>query len=281
MMAHEQGREVQIVAADRRSARSLAQDERLGGEHITDRRALTEGMTFLPGSTLIVDQAEKLTLKETLTLLDGALRHNVQLLMTDSGQRSGTGSALTVMKETGVNTLSWQQGEKTRVDVISEPDRRQRYDRLATDFARSIRAGEHSVAQVAGVREQAALTGAVRNALRAERVLGEKEHTITALEPVWLDSRHQQVRDHYRDGMVMERWDAQARRHERFVIDRVTARNNSLTLRNAQGESQVIRLVSLDSSWSLLRATQISVSEGDRLAVLGKTPGARLKGAIP
>ncbi|WP_447873127.1 conjugative transfer relaxase/helicase TraI [Serratia fonticola] len=278
MMAHEQGREVQIVAADRRSARSLAQDERLGGEHITDRRALTEGMTFLPGSTLIVDQAEKLTLKETLTLLDGALRHNVQLLMTDSGQRSGTGSALTVMKETGVNTLSWQQGEKTRVDVISEPDRRQRYDRLATDFARSIRAGEHSVAQVTGVREQAALTGAVRNTLRAERVLGEKEHTITALEPVWLDSRHQQVRDHYRDGMVMERWDAQARRHERFVIDRVTARNNSLTLRNVQGESQVIRLASLDSSWSLLRATQIPVSEGDRLAVLGKTPGARLKG---
>lgn len=278
MMAHEQGREVQIVAADRRSARSLAQDERLGGEHITDRRALTEGMTFLPGSTLIVDQAEKLTLKETLTLLDGALRHNVQLLMTDSGQRSGTGSALTVMKETGVNTLSWQQGEKTRVDVISEPDRRQRYDRLVTDFARSIRAGEHSVAQVTGVREQAALTGAVRNALRAERVLGEKEHIITALEPVWLDSRHQQVRDHYRDGMVMERWDAQARRHERFVIDRVTARNNSLTLRNAQGENQVIRLASLDSSWSLLRATQIPVSEGDRLAVLGKTPGARLKG---
>ncbi|WP_448196389.1 ssDNA-binding domain-containing protein, partial [Raoultella planticola] len=85
----------------------------LSGEHITDRRALTEGMTFLPGSTLIVDQGEKLTLKETLTLLDGALRHNVQLLITDSGQRSGTGSALTVMKETGVNTLSWQQGEKT------------------------------------------------------------------------------------------------------------------------------------------------------------------------
>ncbi|HDC4384730.1 TPA: hypothetical protein O8L52_004738, partial [Enterobacter cloacae] len=77
MMAREQGRDVQIIAADRRSRSALMQDERLSGEHITDRRGLTEGMAFTPGSTLIVDQGEKLTLKETLTLLDGALRHNV------------------------------------------------------------------------------------------------------------------------------------------------------------------------------------------------------------
>ncbi|EMA2244480.1 conjugative transfer relaxase/helicase TraI, partial [Enterobacter hormaechei] len=159
MMAREQGRDVQIIAADRRSRSALMQDERLSGEHITDRRGLTEGMAFTPGSTLIVDQGEKLTLKETLTLLDGALRHNVQLLIADSGQRTGTGSALTVMKEAGVSTLAWQGGEKTQVSVISEPDRRQRYDRLAADFARSVRAGEHSVAQVTGPREQAVLAG--------------------------------------------------------------------------------------------------------------------------
>ncbi|MDF3686397.1 conjugative transfer relaxase/helicase TraI, partial [Enterobacter hormaechei] len=152
MMAREQGRDVQIIAADRRSRSALMQDERLSGEHITDRRGLTEGMAFTPGSTLIVDQGEKLTLKETLTLLDGALRHNVQLLIADSGQRTGTGSALTVMKEAGVSTLAWQGGEKTRVSVISEPGRGQRYDRPAADFARSVRAGEHSVAQVTGPR---------------------------------------------------------------------------------------------------------------------------------
>ncbi|WP_407248632.1 hypothetical protein [Klebsiella pneumoniae] len=44
--------------------------------------------------TVIVDWAEKLSLKETLTLLDGAARHNVQVLITDGRQRTGTGSAL-------------------------------------------------------------------------------------------------------------------------------------------------------------------------------------------
>jgi len=278
MMAREHGRDVQIIAADRRSLNALSQDERLSGEHITDKRGLAEGMTFLPGSTLIVDQGEKLTLKETLTLLDGALRHNVQLLIADSGQRTGTGSALTVMKEAGVNTLTWQDGEKTQVTVISEPDRRQRYDRLATDFAQSIRAGENSLAQVSGPREQAALVTAVREALKAEKVLGDREMSITTLEPVWLDSRHQQVRDHYREGMVMERWNAEERSRERFVIDRVTPRNNSLALRNAQGDTQVTRLSELNSSWSLYRTGTLRVAEGDRLAVLGQSQGTRLKG---
>ncbi|GCR03288.1 oriT nicking and unwinding protein [Escherichia coli] len=94
MMAREQGREVQIIAADHRSQMNLKQDERLSGELITGRRQLQEGMAFTPGSTVIVDQGEKLSLKETLTLLDGAARHNVQVLITDSGQRTGTGSAL-------------------------------------------------------------------------------------------------------------------------------------------------------------------------------------------
>ncbi len=83
MMARRQGVTCRLSPPSRRSRSALMQDERLSGEHITDRRGLTEGMAFTPGSTLIVD-GEKLTLKETLTLLDGALRHNVQLLIADS-----------------------------------------------------------------------------------------------------------------------------------------------------------------------------------------------------
>ncbi|MGS5415413.1 MobF family relaxase, partial [Escherichia coli] len=166
MMAREQGREVQIIAADRRSQMNLKQDERLSGELITGRRQLQDGMTFTPGSTVIVDQGEKLSLKETLTLLDGAARHNVQVLITDSGQRTGTGSALMAMKDAGVNTYRWQGGEQRPATIISEPDRNVRNARLAGDFAASVKAGEESVAQVSGVREQAILTQAIRSELK-------------------------------------------------------------------------------------------------------------------
>ena len=178
-------------------------------------------MAFTPGSTVIVDQGEKLSLKETLTLLDGAARHNVQVLITDSGQRTGTGSALMAMKDAGVNTYRWQGGEQRPATIISEPDRNVRYARLAGDFAASVKAGEESVAQVSGVREQAILTQAIRSELKTQGVLGHQEVTMTALSPVWLDSRSRYLRDMYRPGMVMEQWNPETRSHDRYVIDRV------------------------------------------------------------
>ncbi|MCB7718064.1 conjugative relaxase, partial [Klebsiella pneumoniae] len=108
LMAREQGRDVHILAADNRSRDFLAGDVRLAGETVTGKSALQDGTAFIPGGTLIVDQAEKLSLKETISLLDGAMRHNVQVLLSDSGKRSGTGSALAVLKDSGVNTYRWQ-----------------------------------------------------------------------------------------------------------------------------------------------------------------------------
>lgn len=242
MMAREQGREVQIIAADRRSQTNLKQDERLSGELITGRRQLQEGMTFSPGSTVIVDQGEKLSLKETLTLLDGAARHNVQVLITDSGQRTGTGSALMAMKEAGVNSYRWQGGQQTPATVISEPDRNVRYARLAGDFVAAVKVGEESVAQVSGVREQAMLAGMIRSELKTQGILGQQDTMMTALSPVWLDSRSRYLRDMYREGMVMEQWNPEKRSRDRYVIDRVTAQSHSLTLRDAQGETQMVRI---------------------------------------
>ncbi|EBQ5842065.1 conjugative transfer relaxase/helicase TraI [Salmonella enterica subsp. enterica serovar Brandenburg] len=278
MMAREQGREVQIIAADRRSQTNLKQDERLSGELITGRRQLQEGMTFSPGSTVIVDQGEKLSLKETLTLLDGAARHNIQVLITDSDQRTGTGSALMAMKEAGVNSYRWQGGQQTPATVISEPDRNVRYARLAGDFVAAVKAGEESVAQVSGVREQAILAGMIRSELKAQGILGQQDTMMTALSPVWLDSRNRYLRDMYREGMVMEQWNPEKRSHDRYVIDRVTAQSHSLTLRDAQGQTQMVRISALDSSWSLFRPEKIPVADGERLMVTGKIPGLRVSG---
>ncbi|VCV70599.1 Multifunctional conjugation protein TraI [Escherichia coli] len=98
---------MQIIAADRRSQMNLKQDERLSGELITGRRRCWKAWPSRR-AVLLSLTGRKLSLKETLTLLDGAARHNVQVLITDSGQRTGTGSALMAMKDAGVNTYRWQ-----------------------------------------------------------------------------------------------------------------------------------------------------------------------------
>lgn len=76
----------------------------------------------------------------------------------------------------------------------------------------------------------------------------------------------------------MEQWNPETRSHDRYVIDRVTAQSHSLTLRDAQGETQVVRISSLDSSWSLFRPEKIQVADGERLRVTGKIPGLCLSG---
>ncbi|MGO0476894.1 MobF family relaxase [Escherichia coli] len=278
MMAREQGREVQIIAADRRSQMNLKQDERLSGELITGRRQLLEGMAFTPGSTVIVDQGEKLSLKETLTLLDGAARHNVQVLITDSGQRTGTGSALMAMKDAGVNTYRWQGGEQRPATIISEPDRNVRYARLAGDFAASVKAGEESVAQVSGVREQAILTQAIRSELKTQGVLGHPEVTMTALSPVWLDSRSRYLRDMYRPGMVMEQWNPETRSHDRYVIDRVASFLHDTQLQQRSGEtpdfSNTLFLLdesSMVGNTDMARAYALIAAGGGRAVASGDT----------
>ncbi len=64
LMSREQGRDVHILAADNRSRDFLAGDVRLAGETVTGKSALQDGTAFIPGGTLIVDQAEKLSLKK-------------------------------------------------------------------------------------------------------------------------------------------------------------------------------------------------------------------------
>ena len=278
LMAREQGRDVHILAADNRSRDFLAGDARLAGETVTGKSALQDGTAFIPGGTLIVDQAEKLSLKETISLLDGAMRHNVQVLLSDSGKRSGTGSALTVLKDSGVNTYRWQGGKQATADIISEPDKSARYSRLAQEFAVSVREGQESVAQISGTREQNVLNSVIRDTLKNEGALGSRDMTVTALTPVWLDSKSRGVRDYYREGMVMERWDPEARKHDRFVIDRVTASSNMLTLKDREGERLDLKVSVVDSQWTLFRTDKLPVAEGERLAVLGKIPDTRLKG---
>lgn len=39
---------------------------------------------------------------------------------------------------------------------------------------------------------------------------------MTALSPVWLDSRNRYLRDMYREGMVMEQWNSGERSHDRY-----------------------------------------------------------------
>ncbi|MEJ1691689.1 hypothetical protein SMA50_27080, partial [Escherichia coli] len=70
-------------------------------------------------STLVIAGAEKLSVKETVTLLDQALRNNVQVVLMDGGGRQGTGNALATLEDAGVVRLQGGTDRGVRVSVVS------------------------------------------------------------------------------------------------------------------------------------------------------------------
>ena len=269
-LAREQGRDATVLTVDRQSQQYLQQSVHLDEGRVLTRAALGSEALFTPNSTLVVDQAEKLTLKETVTLLDGAVRNNVQLVLMDTEKRKGTGNALSVMKEAGVPRYQFSGRQAVPAEVVSEPDKAQRFGQLAKGIVQALAEDRPAVAQVNGPADQRMLTAMIRDELKETGLLGREETHVATLTPVWLDSKNRGAIDTYREGMVMERWDADSKQRERFVIDRVGAQTRNLVLRSAVGEKQTLAVRELDKDWSLFRPGTIAVAEGEQLRVLGQ-----------
>ncbi|EHX1220091.1 conjugative transfer relaxase/helicase TraI [Escherichia coli] len=275
MMARSQGREVMVIAADGRSGQFMSESSHLAG-HVMLRSQMNADTVLPVQGTVIVDRAERLSLKETVLLQEKALSAGAQLIFMDTENRQGTGNALSVLKEAGIPQYRFYGTQLPEVRLVSEADKRSRYGQLAQDYVRLSAEGRDVVAQVTGAREQQQLTDVIRDARREAGELGREQMTIRVLEPVWLDSKTRHQRDNYRAGMVMEQWDAEKKMMTRHTIDRVAEATNSLVLLGEDGSRLTLKVSQLDGSWSLYRSRTLAVSEGDRLRALGR----ELKGAI-
>jgi conjugative transfer relaxase protein TraI len=269
-LARDQGRDATVLTVERQSQQYLQQSVHLYESRVLTRAALGSEALFTPNSTLVVDQAEKLTLKETVTLLDGAVRNNVQLVLMDTEKRKGTGNALSVMKEAGVPRYQFSGRQAVPAEVVSEPDKAQRFAQLAKGVVQALAEDRPAVAQVNGPADQKMLTGMIRDELKDAGRLGREETHVATLTPVWLDSKNRGAIDTYREGMVMDRWDADSKQRERFVVDRVGAQTRNLVLRAADGAKLTLAVKDIDKDWSLFLPGTLAVAEGERLRVLGQ-----------
>ncbi|EBV5793306.1 conjugative transfer relaxase/helicase TraI [Salmonella enterica subsp. enterica serovar Rubislaw] len=275
MMARSQGREVMVIAADGRSGQFLSESPHLAG-HVMLRSQMNADTVLPVQGTVIVDRAERLSLKETVLLQEKALSAGAQLIFMDTENRQGTGNALSVLKEADIPQYRFYGTQLPEVRLISEADKRSRYGQLAQEYVRLSAEGRDVVAQVTGTREQQQLTEVIRDTRREAGELGREQVTLRVLEPMWLDSKTRHQRDNYRPGMVMEQWDAEKKTMTRHTIDRVAEATNSLVLQGEDGTRLTLKVTQLDGSWSLYRSRTLEVSEGDRVRALGR----ELKGAI-
>lgn len=125
MMARSQGREVMVVAADGRSGQFLAESPHLAG-HVMLRSQMNAETVLPVQGTVIVDRAERLSLKETVLLQEKALSAGAQLIFMDTENRQGTGNALSVLKEADIPQYRFYSTQLPEVRLVSEADKRKR-----------------------------------------------------------------------------------------------------------------------------------------------------------
>lgn len=270
------GREVQVLASSAERAVSLAKSDTLR-EHITGRQQVLSGdFQLRPQSTLIVEGAERLSLKETLVLLGEARDKNAQLVFLDSAGRQANGNAMSVLESAGVvRSRRAEPSPGLEAEVVSIRDKRDRYSALADRFAELSAGTEPVTAIVVGQREQKHLTGLIRDALQNAGQLERDGVTVEARTPVWLDSKTRRMSGSYRAGQVLE--DRTERETRHYVIDRVHEDTRVLSLIDGDGVLVRMKIASLTADWRLYQSEQLHVAAGDRLIALAADRDAGLK----
>lgn len=264
------GRDVQVLASSAERAISLAKSDDLRERIISRQHILSGDFHMKPQSTLIIEGAERLGLKETLVLLGEARAQDAQLVFLDSAGRQANGNAMSVLESAGVaRSRRTEPAPGLEAEVVSIPNKRDRYEALANRFAELSGGSENVTAVVVGRREQAQLTGLVREALQNAGQLGRDGVEIEARQPVWLDSKTRRMPGSYRSGMVLEdRTDAKERKS--YVIDRVHEDTRVLSLIDGDGVLTRMKIGDISADWRLFSRETLSVATGEKLlAVAG------------
>ena len=273
------GREVKVLASSAERATSLARSDTLKERLISRQQVLSGEFSLKPQSTLVIEGAEKLGLKETLILAGEARAQGAQLVFLDSAGRQANGNAMSVLEAAGVTrSRRTEPAPGLETAVISLPDKRVRYEALANRYAELSAGSEPVTAVVLGQREQKHLTGLIRDALQNAGQLERDGVTVEARTPVWLDSKTRRQPGSYRAGQVLEdRSDAREVKH--YVIDRVHDDTRMLSLVDGDGVLSRHKISSLTADWRLYNSEQLNINEGEKLLAVAadRTTGLKAK----
>ncbi|EJJ0549525.1 conjugative transfer relaxase/helicase TraI [Cronobacter sakazakii] len=273
------GREVKVLASSAERATSLARSDTLKERLISRQQVLSGEFSLKPQSTLVIEGAEKLGLKETLILAGEARAQGAQLVFLDSAGRQANGNAMSVLEAAGVTrSRRTEPAPGLETAVISLPDKRVRYEALANRYAELSAGSEPVTAVVLGQREQKHLTGLIRDALQNAGQLERDGVTVEARTPVWLDSKTRRQPGSYRAGQVLEDR-SNAREVKHYVIDRVHDDTRMLSLVDGDGVLSRHKISSLTADWRLYNSEQLNISEGEKLLAVAadRTTGLKAK----
>ena len=276
-MSREHGREVKILASSAERGLSFGKSPILKDDILYRSRVLDKGFSLSSHSTLIVESAERLGLKEMLVLSGEAKEKDAQLIFLDSAGRQSNANALSVLSSAGVPRHGLTEpGAGLEVRVVSIGDKRDRYRALAERYADLSSPDTTVTAVVTGTREQQHLTSIIRDVLQNAGKLERDGLTVEARTPVYTSVKERLLPATYRSGMVLEdRSDKHDTRH--YTLDSVHEETRMLSLIDSDGVLSRVKLSALTGDWRLFTREQLHIAQGEQLFALAADKANGLK----
>jgi len=264
-LAEKNDRPLVVVAAD---GGSLKRQAALFGDNsrVTLTTPAQMAETSLPEQALVlVSEAERFSTTVMHDVLKAAGMQGATTVVADTHARRTTGFATEVLKAAGVKSLTASAaGDAVAVTLVQKDTVDDRLTVAARYYAQEVAAGKAVMAQAGNAKAREQLTGKIREAMTEEGTLGRVLTEVTVREPIWLDAASRNDRSKYRAGMVLEHHTGPGQ-HDDFTITGVSETHNLLTLADAKGQTQGLKISDIDSHYRLYREKKLEVREGEQL----------------
>lgn len=264
-LAEKNDRPLVVVAAD---SGSLKRQSALSGDNarvtLTTPGQLADNP--LPENALVmVSEAERFSTTAMHDVLKTAGMQGATTIVVDMHARRTTGFATQVLKAAGVKSLTaTATGDAVSVTLVQKDTVDDRLRVAARYYAQEISAGKRVTVQAGNAKVRSQLTGSIREAMTEDGQLGRVLGEVTVREPVWLDAATRNDRSKYREGMVLEHHTGRGLMED-FTITGVSEKHNLLTLSDAKGRTQGLKICDIDSHYRLYREKRQELRVGERL----------------
>ncbi|MCK8417609.1 conjugative relaxase, partial [Erwinia amylovora] len=277
----DRGRSVTVLSptANRRDQIALATDEKMIFRDLSNPET-----TFVRNSTVIVDNAERMSARDSINLLSHAREGNLQLVLINTAARSSQTNVLSLFEDGGAVAGKVQtEHEILSVKVTHAPDKAQRGKDLANEYAAAFGHNERPVVVASTPLDKRQLTDEIRASLKESGGIDGVAQgvMVEARNEVFLTIAEKKKVTSWRTGYVIE--DRTERKPEVFTVGGIAEETKSLILYNDKGERTTVKASAMGrKDVRVFESTMIEVVHGEVLKASAalKNQGIRAKDSL-
>ncbi|MTC74233.1 conjugative relaxase [Providencia sp. wls1919] len=269
--------DVILITTDAKNA-SFFINDKLKKENIITLNSILNA-NINNGNTVIVDQADTLKPKDAITILDMAIKNELNLVLVNTNQKIGSSNVISIIGDERVTQFS--EGEnKSKVTIKQNSTKEKNMEDLAKKYVNSLLDNKSPIAQISGDNDKVKLNDIIRDELKKNELIDKVDTNLNVLVPVWASVKELKNINIYRENDILEHWDAKDKIKQKYTLKKIHEDNKKIILVDRVGNETIKSVSTMNGNWKLLREKKISITKGDQIRALGNDNRGKIKGGM-